>query len=107
MIVHLLLNLILYMIVPIKQRAKFVLISLQFLSPDTDLELRELIMNDEELMKILEAVGFRGVPTSITLETQMDIIRYVSCCSENLSKSLKGEFICILKNCNHTFNCVN
>ena len=57
----------------------------------------------EQIMKTLEAVGFRAVPTSITLETQMDFIRYVSCCSENLSKSLKREFICILKNCTHTF----
>ena len=65
--------------------------------------LRELIMDGEEIMKTLEIVGFRGVPTSVTLETRMNIIKYGSCCSENLSKSLKGEFICILKNCIHTF----
>ena len=60
---HLLLNLILYMMILIKYSVKCALISLQFLSPGTDFELRELIMNDEEIMKILEAVGFRGVST--------------------------------------------
>ena len=55
--------------------AKCVLFSLQFLSPDTDLQLRELIMDDEEILKTLKTVGFRGVPTSITLEARMDIIR--------------------------------
>ena len=81
------------MMVQIKYTAKCLLIALQFLSPGTYLELRKLIMDDEEIMNILEAVGFRGVPTSITLEHRMDIIGYVSCCLQNLSKSLKGEFI--------------
>ena len=34
--------------------AKCVLISLQLLSPGTDLELRDLIMDDEEVIKFLE-----------------------------------------------------
>ena len=51
------------MMILVKYSVKCALISLQFFSPGTDFELRELIMNDEEIMKILEAVGFRGAST--------------------------------------------
>ena len=88
----------------IKYSAKYLLLSLQFLSPGIDPELRELIMNDEEVMKILEAVGFRGVATLITLETRMNIIRYLSCCWENLSKSLKDHSSVSLNIVSITFN---
>ena len=91
----------------IKYSEKCVLLSLQFLSPGIDLELRELIMNDEEVMKILEAVGFRGVATLITLETRMNIIRYVSCCWENLSKSSEDNSSVSLNIVSIPFNWVN
>ena len=94
---HLLLNLILYMMILIKYSVKCALISLQFLSPGTDFELREDFRSSR----------FQRCFYLITLETQMDIIRYVFCCSKNLSKSLKGEFICILKSCIQPFSCVN